>query len=163
MTRTSKLTKESFPARVEIDARGCWIWQGAKKNPGNQSFAYGWVGFCGTQMNAHRASWLVHNGQIPAGMFVCHKCDVPLCVNPEHLFLGTASDNMLDMWAKRRHPNPNAGRIGSLSSKLTLTQVQEIRHQITCGEKQRDIASKYGVKQATISHIKTGKNWSRYA
>jgi hypothetical protein len=162
MTGRCQLTKESFSARVKVDASGCWIWHGAKKNPG-KSLSYGWVGFRGTQMNAHRASWLVHKGQIPAGMFVCHKCDVPLCVNPEHLFLGTPSDNMRDMWAKRRHPNPNAGRIGSLSSKLTLSQVQEIRDRIGRGEKQRDIASEYGVNQSTISLIKTGKNWSRYA
>jgi hypothetical protein len=158
----NRLTKHSIKDRVQIADNGCWLWTGAKKNPGSRSLAYGWVTYGGKQMNAHRASWLIHNGEIPSGLFVCHKCDVPHCVNPEHLFLGTSSDNMKDMWNKGRHSAPTSGCVGSRSSKLTLSQVQEIRLRLINRDKQSDIASDYGVCQTTISHINTKKNWGRY-
>lgn len=76
---------------------GCWLWEGATIRSG-----YGRHNINGVQMGAHRASWIIHNGDIPDGMHVCHKCDTPPCVNPDHLFLGTHADNMRDMQAKER-------------------------------------------------------------
>ena len=85
-----------FWANVQ-KTNGCWEWTGGKHAPG-----YGRLFVATKEMRAHRFSWLIHNGRIPDGLFVCHKCDNPNCVNPEHLFLGTHQDNMDDMVAKGR-------------------------------------------------------------
>ena len=79
-----------------IPIAGCWIWTAAAGR-------YGAMARDGVHMDAHRVSWLIHRGQIPAGMRVCHRCDVCLCVNPNHLFLATAKENTQDMLAKGRH------------------------------------------------------------
>jgi hypothetical protein len=89
---------ERFMRKV-VKGDGCWLWTGAPAQWG-----YGQFGMANKHWLAHRVSWFFHNGPIPDGMFVCHRCDVPLCVNPDHLFLGTHQDNMDDMRAKRRHP-----------------------------------------------------------
>jgi len=81
---------------------GCWMWTGfvdrdgyGKIRPGN--YTRGCVG-------THRVSWVLSNGEIPTGLFVCHHCDVPACVNPSHLFLGSCKDNLRDAVAKGRNP-----------------------------------------------------------
>lgn len=81
---------------VKVPEAGCWIWVGTAGR-------YGKFFHEGRPKDAHRAAWLVFKGPIPQGMRVCHSCDVPLCVNPDHLFLGTAKDNTLDMMKKGRH------------------------------------------------------------
>src|SRR3990167_5547725 len=77
----------------------CWRWTGGKNNMG-----YGRIrkGFQASHLLAHRVSWDIHNGSIPSGMLVLHKCDNPECTNPKHLFLGTFSDNSRDMYLKGR-------------------------------------------------------------
>lgn len=76
----------------------CWLWQAKLEKTG-----YGRARYQGKKYGAHQLSWILHNGPIPKGLFVCHKCDVPSCVNPNHLFLGTPKDNTEDMTAKQRH------------------------------------------------------------
>ena len=98
---------------------GCIEWNGTIRT------GYGRFYLNGKWWTAHRASWTIHNGPIPAGLLVLHKCDNKGCVNPEHLFVGTQRDNVLDMFKKRRHKilkgslNPNA--------KLDESKVIQIR------------------------------------
>lgn len=90
---------DSFWDKVEVTGEeSCWKWKGYKNRQG-----YGRMGIAASQcVNAHRVSWVIHNGSIPDGLFVCHKCDNPECTNPMHLFLGTRQDNINDMMIKKR-------------------------------------------------------------
>lgn len=95
------MTKEKFLAKINIvlGSGNCWECKTTGK------FRYGSVSINGKFMKAHRYSWEIHNGPIPKGLWVLHHCDNPACVNPEHLFLGTRSDNMKDCYAKGRSKN----------------------------------------------------------
>lgn len=135
---------------VPVPEAGCWLWTGGLCGPmGYGSFTVR----TGVSRAAHRVSWEVHRGEIPAGMFVCHRCDTPSCINPDHLFLGTHADNMADCVAKGRHAiGSDAG-----GAKLTEAQVELIRQSSEPGPK---LATEYGVSNSTISCIRTGKLWA---
>lgn len=93
---------------------------------------------------------MVHKGTIPVGMCVCHECDTPLCINPDHLWLGGYSDNVRDMIKKgRQNYNP--------VKKLTDAQVDALRNALAGGEKQGAIAARFGVGQAYVSMVKNGR------
>jgi hypothetical protein len=100
--RIPKTLAEKFWPNVSPEPNtGCWLWTASvmEKRRG-----YGQIQFGGTLLKAHRVSWELHHGAGSAkGLFVCHHCDVPSCVNPDHLFLGTNTDNVHDMVAKHRH------------------------------------------------------------
>lgn len=92
--------EERFWSKVDLKGPDdCWEWQASKLPDG-----YGSFGVRSRVVDkAHRVSWVLKNGPIPDGMSVCHRCDNPPCVNPDHLFLGTQQDNMKDMVSKGRH------------------------------------------------------------
>jgi hypothetical protein len=99
--------KEYIPTRIKIDNNGCWIWQHGKTEKGYGIMYIYMPGRTkkGVKRKAHRISYEAFNGPIPEGLLVCHSCDVPSCVNPEHLWLGTHKDNTQDMMRKGRGRN----------------------------------------------------------
>ena len=145
-----------FLQRIVVNENNCWLFQGAIKK---QGLGYGWVVLNNKRMGAHRASWIVKNGPIQDGLCVCHKCDIPSCINPDHLFLGTHSDNMQDMWNKKRHQIINQDSENHPRAKLNLEQVKEIKIMLSKKIKQRIIAGKFNVSQVAISNIKLGTRW----
>ena len=126
---------------------GCWLWVGTWSMKG-----YGNLVVKGKTYRAHRLQWERFNGPIPDGLIVCHRCDTPPCVNPDHLFLGTNKDNTLDAVSKG---HIGAGIING-NSKLTESQVLAIR---TDGRPARIIGDAYGVGASAIQHIKTRRTW----
>ena len=140
---------------VRIPFSGCWVFMGATND-----FGYGIVGTGGRGApndRAHRITYRHFCGEIPSGMFVCHRCDVPSCCNPDHLFLGTNQDNVRDMISKGRNSPPprNPHVVGSVhpGSKLTEEQVIQIREAYRRGAKQKDLAQQYEVAHQTISKV----------
>lgn len=146
-------TNERFWELVQKQDEGCWEWQGRVNESG-----YGLFWHEGKNRLSHRFSWELHNGEIPEGMCVCHKCDVRTCVRPDHLFVGTTQDNTADKMAKGRHrTNPPRG-MAAHNAKLTDDDVREIRASV--GITQKQLGEKYGVHSSVISEIKTGKRWT---
>jgi hypothetical protein len=137
-----------------MDDRGCWEWVGTLKPNGYGLFSF----HGGGRANAHRYSWVLHFGPIPDGLYVCHRCDNPSCVRPEHLFLGTARDNMQDASRKGRIQHLHGERSGS--HKLTSAAVVDIRARVASGEMQKTLADEYGVAHNTVSNIMSRRRWS---
>lgn len=118
----------------------CWAWLACVF----AGTGYGCFGFRGRNWGAHRVAWVLTHGEIPAGMFVCHRCDNKQCVNPSHLFLGTPGDNLRDMSAKGRGGRP---------IKLDFAAVVRMRGE---GKSQREIARALGVTQPCVSQFLRG-------
>lgn len=140
---------EPFKNRYTVDEQtGCWVW--IIKNPIQR---YGWWKAFG-EIKAHRASWVMHNGPVPDGMQVLHKCDNPRCVNPQHLFIGTQIDNMKDMSLKKR------GRVSvgarNTNAKLNEAQVRLVR---VSSIPNKQLAELLGVNANTIGCIKRRELW----
>ena len=134
---------------------GCWIWGGWK--PG-QHYPYASLGTDGNRMTAHRLAYRLFKGEIPEEYFVCHSCDSKGCVNPSHLFLGTAKDNLRDAMDKGRFFNCGEANPGA---KLSLDDVLKIKAAIANGKSQEALALEFGVSQTNISYIVLGKTWSK--
>lgn len=145
--------REIFWSLVKIvDEKDCWLWQGKIMSHG-----YGRIDINKKSVLAHRVSWILTYGDIPIdnsyhGICVLHKCDNRLCVNPNHLFLGTQNDNMKDV-AKKKRGNANAQK------KLSEEKVKEIRQKLINKETTRQIAKEFGVSHNAIWLIKKGISW----
>lgn len=147
----SNMTEEqkgNFWSKVE-KSDGCWEWTGAKSDPGYGTFNVGYH-----NVRAHRLSYELLIGEIEQGMFICHKCDNPSCVNPEHLFMGTPGDNMRDMVNKGRNPDI-FGRNNPVA-KLTEQEVKEIYIDPRIN---KEIAEDYSISNGYASMIRKGKVW----
>ena len=103
--RPSKPLLERFEAKVQ-KGEGCWTWLGARMANGYGAIGDVYKGGKYRISRAHRVAYELYRGRIPAKKLVCHSCDNPLCVNPDHLFIGTHSDNLLDAYRKGRKVSP---------------------------------------------------------
>ena len=138
----------------KVDTSGdCWEWTASKSTAG-----YGQISRVGKRgpAQAHRVSYELHNGEIPDGLFICHKCDNRGCVNPDHLFAGTPKDNSQDMLKKGRRFQPKVDGMNSSHSKLTNEQVRYIR---ASGATQTNLAKVFGVTQAAVWYIKARRTY----
>lgn len=113
---------------------------------------------------AHRVSWEVHNGEIPVGMNVLHRCDNAGCVNPAHLFLGTQADNIKDMFAKGRQNSVGPKGEAARTARLTAPQVSTIRLLYRSGVfSNKWLQAVYGMPQSAIWKVVNRKTWRHVA
>jgi hypothetical protein len=146
--------KRFFDKVDKCPITGCWNWTAGSRSKDG----YGAIKHQNKTVDAHRLSWIIHYGNIPNKMFVCHKCDNKKCVNPEHLFLGTHSDNMKDAYKKGIIVIPLTGRFKkgrkAKNASLDTNTVKEIKKAIESKKfKLINIAVKFNVKYQTIRDI----------
>ena len=127
----------------------CWIWKAG------QACGYGKFWMDGKTISAHRASYLLHHGEIPPHLIVRHTCHRPLCVNPSHLKLGTHADNMQDMVSSSRSLSGEANG----ASILKEAQAIEIINQAKAGKKIRTIAREMNISRSTVRNVAKGFTW----
>jgi hypothetical protein len=156
--RRSAMLEDRFWNKVSRDPVGCWRWTAVLSTSG---YGLVWDGVLGgtRSVQAHRQAWRYTRGDIPDGLCVLHSCDNPACVRPSHLFIGTHSDNMRDMYAKGRHvigaKKPTIC-VRERRKRLTAPQVLAI---LRSPESQRALALRYGIGQTTVSCIKRRQSW----
>ena len=159
MGRSRSDLAQRFWAKVR-KSDGCWEWTAARFPFGYGRFS---VGVERKSAQAHRVAWELTHGAIPSShLFVCHRCDNPPCVRPEHLFLGTIQDNTADMNRKgRRAPAALTPRPGALNgnAKLGPGDVDAIRRALADGVFQKRIAAAFGISQAHVSRIARSQSW----
>ena len=135
----------------KVDKSGvCWVWTGARQGNG-----YGQLTRDRAHHLAHRFSWAMHHGAIPGGVDVCHKCDNPSCVRPDHLFLGSRLDNMQDAMKKGRIP----GGERHYAALLDDDRVREIRRRLAAGEGPAAVGRAMGLEMKHVSLVGRGKRW----
>lgn len=140
-------TEERFWANVR-KTETCWLWTKGVSRRG-----YGVFYFGDTSAPAHRYAWALSFGEIPASLNVCHKCDNPPCVRPDHLFVGTQADNMKDMVQKGR--SAHVFGLEANSAKLSDEQVLAVRDEILAGSEAAEVSKKFGIAKSYVSGIKT--------
>lgn len=155
MTATSpnRNTPERFWRRVD-QAGECWPWTGSKTPDG-----YGTVRWAGDKLYSHRLAYELTHGEIPAGMFVCHRCDNPPCVRPDHLFLGTPADNIADRHQKGRTVTTVRFGEDCAVAKLRASDVVAMREAHAGGVSLAALSRRYGVHHNTVQGIVAGKSW----
>lgn len=159
-TMTSVRTIERIEAKtlkLPKGTDGCWLWLGGMNDTG-----YGQIKIDGIFRKVHRIAYEYYYGTIKNRLFVLHHCDTPMCWNPEHLFLGTQRDNMIDMVTKGRHVDNRGENSGH--SILTDAEVIEIlrilKEEPSYWGKIQDIALRFGISGSVVSEIKHNKTWT---
>lgn len=150
-----RTVEERFWEKVnKAAAGGCWEWTGSLHSKG-----YGQLSSKRGRRphHAHRLSYQMHKGSIPADLLVCHHCDNRKCVNPDHLFLGTPKQNTDDRDRKDRVRHGDRHPF----AKLTANRVKAIRRQAANGATRKALATRYGVSVAAIGHVLAGNTWKR--
>lgn len=148
--------REAFEARYMPEPNsGCWLWIGALGSHGYPTITYqGKRWFLG-----NRLAWILHRSEIPDDLFVCHKCDNPICVNPDHLFLGTPKDNSQDSAKKGRHRDATGTNNGR--AKLTEANVLQLRSAPSKGLVK--LAKELGISYSMIKSIRKRRAWKHVA
>lgn len=131
---------------------GCWPWKSSLTELGTKD-EYARFNINGKTYPAHRVSYLIYKGRIPKGLNVCHSCDNKFCVNPNHLWLGTQDENLVDCRRKQRHMYGEA----HTGTKLREHDIVAIRKSILFI---KDIGKEYGISIATVSRIRNRKLWT---
>jgi hypothetical protein len=145
--------QERFWSKVDQSSgpSACWTWKASATRRGYGQFPIG-----RRKYGSHRIAWQLTHGPVPKGLCVCHTYDVRTCVNPAHLWLGTHSENMTDMWQKGRGAiNTWIGR-----PKLAIDDVKRIRLD---GRSDSRIAADYGIHRVTVGNIKRRETWAHVA
>ena len=163
-------TKERFDEKWEaVTETGCWLWTGIQqRSKQGEAKYYGRMSVKHSDgswhnANAHRLSWLLHRGPIINGLYVLHKCDVPACVNPNHLYLGTPQQNTNDLIKRGPYsPPPHIQGRECHSAKLTEQKVRDIRKRVV-NETQTALAREYSVGLSAINAIVRGRTWKHVA
>ncbi|MDE2096668.1 MAG: HNH endonuclease [Patescibacteria group bacterium] len=150
------------------DPSECWFWKGTQSS---DKMNYGRFWHAGRLEEAHRAAYVIANGPIGEGLHCLHRCDHPLCVRPDHLFLGTNDDNIRDKIQKGRTVKGRSYKEAALSpgqkgerhwkSRLTAEQVQSIHERRARGERLRSLASEFGLSETHVSEIARGRTWEK--
>lgn len=140
---------EKLAEKYTVSSNGCWEWKKPRPDGRANTFLYQ-----GKVQIAYRAAWKIYNGPIPDNLCVLHHCDNGLCVNPNHLFLGTHKDNYEDMRLKGRS-NTAKGE-SKKSSKLTEKDIIEIKTSLLS---RKELTLKFGVNRQTIADVLEGKTW----
>lgn len=141
---------------IPVTESGCWLWTGAVAKCRNGD--YGLLTWFGGKMRlAHRVSYELFKGPIN-DLCVLHKCDTPLCVNPDHMFLGTRKDNIDDMLRKGRRTYKSGA--DARTAKLTESQVREIRS-LKDQFSTRQLAKMFGIGSSAMHKITSGRSWKK--
>jgi len=138
---------------AKIPFHECWEWVGGRNKSGYGTIGFG--GWRGPVTTSNRAAWILAHGSIPPGMMVLHHCDNRLCVNPDHLWLGTAADNAHDMVNKNRQ----ARGVRNAKTKLSELDVPVIRRLREEGLSALKIARRYGLGESTVRQIVARQIW----
>ena len=146
-------------SKSKRNENGCIEWLGGKRNKSG----YGATHVDDKTVHVHRLSWILNFGEIPDGLFVCHKCDNPPCINPEHLFLGTHRDNMLDCQNKGRMVTPTHTQKTydnyPVNAVMPLEEALKIKEIVINRGKRslQSIADEFGLKLSYIKDISSGR------